>query len=144
MVPENQLTAFVVNLNKLTSLDTVRWRAERPPASLTGTDDIITLFLSASYGGYHLALYQRQKKTFVNPDGGSFIRTMTITGFSEKLEPRWHKETILGVLESGSVVWETTSPHSAISDLMETARAKAAKVDSLFKMLIPSSTESGS
>lgn len=119
---DDKVTALLVKLNRLTSLDQLVWQAEEAPRPLSrGTDDYIPFFLEAHYKGKRFGLYQQRYQSY---DG-------------ERDRFYWNEKLVLAILDSeGRVIWETSHQYSALHDLFETARRKVANVDEIIDDLL--------
>lgn len=119
---DEKITALLVKLNKLTSLDQIIWRVEDPPRSLSkGTDDYIPFFMSASYKGQTFGLYQQRYQAY---DG-------------ERDRFYWSERIAFAILDPEErILWEIVRYSSALADLFETARRKVANVDGIIDDLL--------
>lgn len=119
---DDKVTALLVKLNRLTSLDQLVWRTEEAPRPLSrGTDDYIPFFLAAHYRGKRFGLYQQRYQSY---DG-------------ERDRFYWNEKLVLAILDfEGRVLWETSRQYSALHDLFETARRKVANVDGIIDDLL--------
>jgi hypothetical protein len=119
---DSKTTALLVKLNRLTSMDQLKWQVQDPPRSLSrGTDDFIPFFMVAHYKGQRFGLYQQRYQSF---DG-------------DREQIYWSERQVLAILDfEDRVLWETTRYSSALSDLFETARRKVANVDGIIDGLL--------
>lgn len=119
---DEKITALLVKLNRLTSLDELRWAVQEPPRPiLRGTDDHIPLFMAVTYKGQRFGLYQQRYQSY---DG-------------ERDRFYWNERVVLSILDfEGRVLWETSRQYSALGDLFETARRKVANVDGILDNLL--------
>lgn len=119
---EDKITALLVKLNRLTSLDKLKWMVEEAPRPLSrGTDDYVPFFMAARYKGQKFGLYQQRYQSY---DG-------------ERDRFYWNERQVLAILDSEDrVLWETPRHYSALSDLVETARRKVANVDGIIDNLL--------
>ena len=119
---EDKITALLVKLNRLTSLDKLHWHVEEAPRPLSrGTDDYIPFFMAAHYKGQRFGLYQQRYQSY-DGDRDRFY---------------WSEREVLAILDlEGRVLWETPRHYSALSDLVETARRKVANVDGILDNLL--------
>lgn len=119
---DSKITALLVKLNRLTSMDQLQWNVQDPPRSLSrGTDDYIPFFMTATYKAQRFGLYQLRYQSF---DG-------------DREQPYWSERPVLSILDfHDRVLWETTRYSSALNDLFETARRKVANVDGIIDGLL--------
>lgn len=119
---DDKITALLVKLNRLTSLEQIKWKVEDAPTRLLrGTDDYIPFFLLTRYKETLFGLYQYRYQSY---DG-------------ERDRLYWNERLVLAMMDAGGrVLWETTQPYSALSDLFETARRKVADVDGVIDDLL--------
>lgn len=125
---DEKITALLVKLNRLTSLDKIQWKIEEPPRQiLRGTDDYIPIFLQAVYKNQIFALYQQRFESY---DG-------------ERDRFYWNESEVLAILDvDGRVLWQTTQQSSALLDLFETARRKVANIDGMLDDLLSEDDDS--
>lgn len=122
MTPDEKITSLLVKLNRLTSLDKIKWEVTDPPRSIArGTDDFIPLFLTATYKNQRFGLFQQRYQSF---DG-------------DRERHYWSERLVLAILDSeGRVLLETPQQSSALFDLFETARKKVANIDDVINNLL--------
>ena len=119
---EDKITALLVKLNRLTSLDNLQWNLEEAPRPLSrGTDDYIPFFMATQYKGQRFGLYQQRYQSY-DGDRDRFY---------------WNERLVLAILDfDGRALWETQRQYSALNDLFETARRKVANVDGIIDNLL--------
>lgn len=124
---EDKITTLLVKLNRLTSLDKMKWSLEEAPRPLSrGTDDYIPFFMAAQYRGRRFGLYQQRYQSY-DGDHDRFY---------------WTERLVLAILEfDGRSLWETQRHYSALDDLFETARRKVANVDGIIDNLLEDDDE---
>lgn len=124
---DEKITALLVKLNRLTSLNKLHWAVQEPPRPiLRGTDDYIPFFMGVTYKGQRFGLYQQRYQSY---DG-------------ERDRFYWNERVVLVILDfEGRVLWETSRQYSALSDLFETARRKVANVDEILNNLLTDEDE---
>lgn len=127
MHPEEKVTALIVKLNKLTSLEEIDWEVrDAPRAILRGTDDYIPLFMSTYYKGQRFGLFEHRYQAY---DG-------------EHERFYWTNRIVLAILDrEDRALWETTSQTPALYDLFETARKKVSNIDGLLDELLDDGDE---
>lgn len=119
---DEKITAFLVQLNKLTSLGRMQWEVTEVPASiLRGTDDCIPVFMAVTYKGKRFGLFQQRYQLY---DGNH--------------DRHYWIDRILFVILSydDKVLWATTTHSSALNDLFETVRRKVADVDGVIDEIL--------
>jgi len=119
---EDKITALLVKLNRLTSLDKLRWNIEEAPRPLSrGTDDYIPIFMAARYKDQRFGLYQQRYQSY-DGDRDRFF---------------WNERLVLAIVDfEGRPLWETSRHYSALNDLFETARRKMANIDGMLDNLL--------
>lgn len=124
---EEKITALLVKLNRLTSMDKLQWHVEDAPRSLSrGTDDIIPIFMRARYKDKRFGLYQQRYQSY---DG-------------ERDRFYWSEREVLAIIDfDDRVLWQTSRNYSALSDLFETAQRKVSNVDELIDNLLEDEDE---
>lgn len=122
MIPEDKVTALIVKLNKLTSLEHIKWcAADAPRSILRGTDDFIPLYLTSQYKGQHFGLYQHRYQLY-DGDHDRFY---------------WRERVVLVILDQDQrVLWESPESSSALYDLFETVRKKVSNIDGILDDLL--------
>ncbi len=122
MIPDDKITALIVKLNKLTSLEKLTWHVEDTPRSiLRGTDDVVPIYLAAEYKGQQFGLYQ--------------LRSQLYDGERDKFY--WTEKVVLVILdEDERVLWETPHASSALYDLFETVRKEVSNIDGILDGLL--------
>ncbi len=122
MHPEEKVTAIIIKLNKLSSLDQITWDVrDAPRAILRGTDDYIPLFMSTYYKGQRFGLFE--------------YRYQDYDGEHERFF--WSNRIVLAILDrEDRALWETNSQTPALLDLFETARKKVSNIDGLLDELL--------
>lgn len=127
MTPDEKITTLLVKLNRLTSLEQIRWEVTDPPRAIArGTDDHIPLFLTTTYKAQRFALYQQRYQSF---DG-------------DRERFYWSERLVLAILDDeGRAIWEAPNQPSALYDLFETARNKVANIDEVINDLLDDDEE---
>lgn len=122
MIPDDKITALIVKLNKLTSLEQLKWHVEDAPRSiLRGTDDFVPLYMAALYKGQRFGLYQHRYQSY-DGDHDRFY---------------WSERVVLVILDyEGRVIWESPHASSALYDLFETVRKKVSNIDGILDDLL--------
>lgn len=122
MIPDDKITALIVKLNKLTSLEQLAWHVEDAPRSiLRGTDDFVPLYMTAQYKGQRFGLYQHRYQSY-DGDHDRFY---------------WSERVVLVILDrEDRVLWESPRSSSALYDLFETVRKKVSDIDGILDDLL--------
>ncbi|MDF3867963.1 hypothetical protein P3W53_26085 [Pseudomonas denitrificans (nom. rej.)] len=123
MFPENKEASLIIKLNRLTSLKTIEWRAEDVPHYIvSGTENIVPIFMSTEYKGQTFGLYQCRYPWF-DGDRDRFF---------------WSEKIVLCILNraAGIVVWENSEDSSVLNDLFSTARHQVANIDGILDDLL--------
>ena len=123
---DTKITSVIVKINQLTSQEKIDWEIEKPPASLIeGSDAVVPIFMRAAYNGKYIALYQRR-----------FQAKDLYLGYSnglDKAEKYWVEKIVFALMDSQrNILWSTSTPESALRDLLDTVKAKIANVDQFF------------
>ena len=126
--PDKKTTALLVKLNRLTSMDKLRWSVREPPASLSqGTNDFIPFYMEGVFKGQRFAIFQQRYQVFD----------------VDREQTYWSEREVLAILDMHRrVLWETTQRSSALSDLFSTARRKVANIDEILDDLLNEDDES--
>ena len=124
---EDKITTLLVKLNRLTSMEKLRWHVEDAPRSLSrGTDDYIPIFMMARYKGQKFGLYQQRFQSY-DGDRDRFY---------------WSEREVLALIDiDDRVLWETSRNYSALNDLFETAKRKVSNVDEMIDNLLEDDDE---
>jgi hypothetical protein len=126
MYTDEKVTKLLVKLNRITSLDQLKWTVCEPPGSIQdGRDDVIALFLRASYKDQFFCLYERRSPNYE----------------SEHDTIYWAEQPVFAILDNKDrVLWEAPWS-SALGDLFETVRKKVANIDKLLDDLLSDENE---
>lgn len=119
---DEKITALLVKLNRLTSLDQIQWMVQEAPRPLSrATDDYIPFFMAAIYKGQKFGLFQQRYQSY-DGDRDKFY---------------WSERLVLAILDNeGRALWETARYSSALADLFETARRKVSNVEGILDDLL--------
>lgn len=123
----DKTTALLVKLNRLTSEGKITWSLRDPPrVLLRGTDDVIPLFLEATYKGERFAIYQQRYQLF---DG-------------EHERHYWSERVVCVLLDSEDrILYEIADRSSALYDLLESARRQVSNIDGILDGLLAEDDE---
>ena len=118
----DKITALLIKLNQLTSLEQIKWeKQDAPKPLLRGTDDVIPLFFFTRYKYQSFGLYQRRYRLY---DG-------------DRDSLYWSETLTLAILDNeGRAIWEIAQYSPALNDLFETVRRKVANVDEIIDDLL--------
>jgi hypothetical protein len=118
----DKATALLVTLNRLTSQGKVPWSLREPPrVLLRGTDDVIPLFMQATYKGERFGIYQQRYQQF---DG-------------EHERHYWSERVVCVLMDvEDRVLYAIADRSSALYDLFEAARRQVSNIDGILDGLL--------
>lgn len=119
---DERMTALLVKLNKLTSMDKLVWHPATPPAAITrGTDQHVSAFMTATYRDARFGIFQQRYQSY---DG-------------QRERFYWSERVVLTILDAqGNVLWELSNNSPALVDLFDKVRSKVAGVDRILDELL--------